>query len=236
MMKFLTPIFLFFSIIPAQSQEMDKLYYILGYYWDFSVPLNYEEDLRSGKMGFQMNGSKIGNIYRFSEVTGFKFKKKRVERDCLNCPQFYRFTKIPGYYKNSNFYDFRYVKIRENYYGFGEEEVEKQQGFFKPEIFKNVTQQQMKSFLAGAYIDSGTIKEDTVKIEFHQAVNQKITLIKSFINALGGAKYLKVLPNERDGEIYGPTLVFVPNKILFDLFKNEEDRKNELLTNFNFSK
>lgn len=228
MMKYLFLIFLFFSIMPVRSQEMDKLYYILGYYWDFSVPLNYEGNLESRKMGFQMNGSKIGNIYRFSEVTGFKFKKTRAEKDCLNCHQFYRFVKIPRYYKNSNFYDFRYVKIRENYYGFGEQEVEKQQGFFKPEIFKNVTQLQMKSFLAGAYVDSGTIKGDTVKIEFHQAVNQKITLMKNFINALGGAKYLKVLPNERDGEIYGPTLVFVPNKELLDLFKNEENRINEL--------
>lgn len=228
MMKFLFPIFLFFAIMPVRSQEMDKFYYILGYYWDFSVPLNYEGNLKSEKMGFQMNGSKIGNIYRFSEVTGFKFKKDRAERDCLNCHEFYKFIGIPSFYKLRNFYDFRYVKIRENYYGFGEEEVEKQQGFFKPEIFKNVTQQQMKSYLAGAYIDSGRMKEDTVKIEFHQAVNQKITLIKNFINAIGGAKYLKVLPNERDGEIYGPTLVFVPNKELLDLFKNEENRINEL--------
>lgn len=228
MMKFLIPIFLFFAIIPAQSQEIDKHYYMLGYQRDYSVPLNYSRDLKSRKMGFSMNGSKKGKIFRFSEVMGFNYRKRRNYRNCQDCPPFYRFTKIPSYYNYKKFYDFKYVKVKVDYYGFEEVEELMQQGFIKQEILKNVSSHQMKSFLAGAYIESGVIKGDTVKIKFYQSVDQKLRLIKDYIEALGGTKFLKVLPKEYESVIQGPTLVFVPNKELLDLFKNEEKRINEL--------
>lgn len=235
-MKFLIPIFLFFSIMPVQSQELDKLYYILGYSCDFSIPLEYGSDLKSLKMTFEINESHLSEVYRFSEVTGFKFKKRKHEKDCLNCHEFYKFIGIPSFYKFGNFYDFTYSKSKDFFYGFGEVEVEKQRGFLKQSILKNMTQQQMKSFLAGAYLDAGSIKGDTVKFVFHQALNQKLTLIKGFINIIEGAQFLSVKHREDEGEVYGPTLLLVPNKILLDLFRNEEERKNALLSSFELSK
>lgn len=229
-MKFLITMLFMLSITTIQSQELDKLYYILGYEWDFSIPLHYESDLKSRKMAFEINESNIGNVYRFSEVTGFKFKKRKPEKDCLNCHQFYKFINIPSLYKYGNFYDFTYSKGNETFYGLGEVEIEKQQGFFKPGVLKNITQLQMKSFLAGVYLDSGSIKGDTIKFEFHQALNQKLVLIKDYITAIEPPKYLTVIHRKDEGDVYGPTLLLVPNKILLDLFTNEEERKNALMS------
>ena len=227
-MKFLIPFFLVFIVMPVCSQEMDKQFYILGYRWDYSVPLNYTKDLQSRKMGFSMNGSIKGKIFRFSEVTAFNYKEMRKYRNRKDYSPFYRFTKIPSYFNNKKFYDFKYVKVRVNYYGFEEVEELMQQGFIKPAILKNVSLHQMKSFLAGAYIETGVIKGDTVKIKFHQSVDQKLGLIKDYIEALGGARFLKVIPKEFESITQGPILVFVPNKELLELFKNEENRINEL--------
>lgn len=225
------------SIGTVHSQELDKLYYIFGYEWDYSVPLNYKGDLKSSKMGFEINGSPhISKVYRFSEVTGFKFKKRKPEKDCLNCHQFYKFINIPSFYKLGDFYDFTYSQSKETYYDFGEVEVEKQQGFFKASILKNITQLQMKSFLAGAYLDAGSIKGDTIKFVFHQALNQKLILIKDFINTIENPKYLTVIHRKDEGDMYGPTLLLVPNKILLNLFRNEEERKSAPLSSFNLSK
>lgn len=236
MMKFLIPIFLIFSIIPAHSQEMDKFYYILGYNFDLSYPLHYQGDLKKVKMAFEMSDHDMSKVYRFSEVTGLKFKKRRAEKDCLNCHQFYRFTKIDPTYKLNDYYYFTYTKVKEYYHGFGEVEEEKQHGFLKPSVLKNITEQQMKSYLAGAYLEAGVIKGDTVKFVFHQSLNQKLTLIKEFIEKIEEPRFFKVIHRKDENHFYGPTLLLVPNKILWNLFKNEEDRKHELLTSHNFSK
>jgi hypothetical protein len=236
-MKFLITMLLILSTVSVQSQELDKLYYILGYEWDFSIPLHYKWDLKSRKMAFEINESHLSKVYRFSEVTGFKFKKRNPENDCLNCHQFYKFIDIPSFYKYCNFYDFTYSKSNEFFYGFGEVEVEKQHGVLKPSILENITQRQMKSFLAGAYLESGTIKGDTIKFEFHRAQNQKLKLIESFINTIEKPKFLSIIHKDDEGDIYnGPTLFLVPNKILMDLFTNEEERKNALLSSFSLSK
>ena len=236
MMKFLVPIFIFFSMIPAQSQEMDKLYYILGYNFDLSYPLHYQNDLKKVKMGFRMSDHDMSKIYRFSEVTGFEFKRNKAEKDCLNCHQFYSFTKISPVYKLKDYYDFTYSKVKEYYYGFGEVEEEKQCGFLKSSVLKNITEQQMKSYLAGTYLEAGLIKGDTVKFVFHQFLNQKLTLIKEFVEKIEKPRFFKVIHRKDENHMYGPTLLMVPNKNLWNLFKNEEDRKNELVAKYNLSK
>ena len=229
-MRFLITIFFMLSVTAVQSQELDKLYYILGYDWDFSIPLSYERDLKSRKMGFEIHESNLSKVYRFSEVTGFKFKKRKPEKDCVNCHQFYEFIHIPSFYKYGNFYDFTQSRNKETVYGLGEVEVEKQHGFFKPNVLKDITQLQMKSFLAGAYLEAGSIKGDTIKFEFHQALNQKLILIKDYINAIENPKFFKVIHRDDEGDVYGPTLLLVPNKILWDLFRNEEERKKALIS------
>nr|WP_294927905.1 hypothetical protein [uncultured Flavobacterium sp.] len=235
-MKFLITILFMLSVTTVQSQELDKLYYMLGNdTWDFSLPYHYESDLKSRKMAFWIHESKLGKVYRFSEVTGLKFKKGKYKEECQNCHQIYKFINIPSFYKYGNFYDFTYSKVKEYYYGFGEVEVEKQQGFLKPSILKNITKLQMKSFLAGAYLDVGSIKGDTIKFEFHQALNQKLILIKDYINAIESPKFFNVIHREDEGEVYGPTLLLVPNKILLELFRNEEERKNAFMSSNGFN-
>jgi hypothetical protein len=225
-------------MLPVKAQELDKLYYILGFGWDYSFPLHYEGDLKSSKMSFNLHESRLSAGYRFSEVTGLKFKKNKPKEDCQNCHQFYSFINIPSFYKLSNFYDFMYSKTNETFYVLGEVEVEKQQGFFKPNVLKNVTQLQMKSYLAGVYLDAGSIQGDTIKFVFHQTLNQKLIVIKDFINTIEGAKFLNVIHRNDEVEVpgIGPTLLLVPNKILWDLFRNEEDRKNALLSNYSVTK
>lgn len=235
-MKFLIPFFIIFSILPVQSQEIDKLYYILGYNFDLSYPLNYQGELKKGKMAFEMSDHDMGKIYRFSEVTGLKFKRNRVEKDCLNCHQFYRFTKLSPEYKLKDYYDFTCSKVKEYYYGFGEVEEEKQHGFLKSSVLKNATHLQMKSYLAGAYLEAGSIKGDTVKFVFHQFLNQKLILIKEFVEKIEEPRFFKAIHRKDEGEFYGPTLLLIPNKTLWDLFKNEEDRKEALISSFNISK
>lgn len=235
-MKFLIPFFIIFSILPVQSQEIDKLYYILGYHFDLSYPLHYQRELKKGKMAFEISDRDMGEIYRFSEVTGLKFKRTRAEKDCLNCHQFYRFTKLSPEYKLKDYYDFTYTKVKEYYYGFGEVEEEKQHGFLKSSVLKNITEQQMKSYLAGAYLEAGSIKGDTVKFVFHQALNQKLILIKEFVEKIEEPRFFKVIHRKDENHLYGPTLLLVPNKILLDLFKNEKDRKEALMSSFNISK
>ncbi|MBF4471034.1 hypothetical protein [Flavobacterium sp. HJJ] len=236
-MKFLVTIFFMLSIIPVHSQELDKLYYILGYNWDYSIPRTYRGDLKSSIMGFQMHESHMGDVYRFSEVAGFKFKKRKRERDCDNCHQFYKFIDIPDFYKLGDFYDFTSSTNKETYYSVLEIEVKRQQGFFKPSVLENVTQLQMKSFLAGAYLEAGAIKGDTIKFTFHQAQNQRLTVIKDFINSIEKPKYLNVIhrQDEQD-DCCGPTLLLLPNKRLMDLFTYEEERKNALVASHNLSK
>ena len=236
-MRFLITLLFMFSIIKVQSQELDKLYYMLGYNDDLSTPLQYNRDLKSSKMAFQMHESHMGEIYRFSEVTGFKFKKGKVEKDCLNCHQLYHFINIPNFYNLGNFYDFKYSRNKETYYAIGEVEVERQYGFFKPVVLENATQLQMKSFLAGAYLYEGSIKGDTVKFVFYRALNQKLIVIKDFINTVENPKYLSVIHRQDEGDTCcGPTLLLVPNKELWDLFRNEEERKNALISGNGFSK
>lgn len=230
-MKFIITLFLILSVTTSKSQELDRLYYMLGYdTWDFSLPYQYGSDLKSCKMTFEIYETDLGKAYRFSEVTGFKFKKRKPEKDCLNCHQFYKFIGIPSFYKYGNFYDFKYSRSKEIFYGLGEVELEKQHGFYKPDILKNATQLQMKSFLAGVYLDAGSIKGDTVKFEFHNALNQNLIIIKDFINTIEGVQYLSVKHRNDEGDLYGPTLLLVPNKILWDLFRNEEERKKILLS------
>ncbi len=241
-MKFLIPFFLFFSIISAHSQEIDKLYYILGFNDDLSFPLNYsgKGKSKSTKMGFSVHESDLGKVFRFSEVTGFKFKKSRAEKYCFNCHQFYNFNRIPAFYKLENFYDFKYSKVIVNYYEFGEFEEEKQQGFLKPSILTNATQLQMKSFLAGAYLDAGLIKGDTIKLQYESTQNQKLIVIKDFISKIEEVNFFSII--ERKDRlnfpdfVQGQTVVFVPNKMLLDLFRNEEERKKQLLSNYNNAK
>lgn len=235
-MKFLITILFILSMTTVQSQELDKVYYVLGSLWDFSIPYHYKRDLKSGKMSFEMHESNLSKVYRFSEVTGFKFKKRNPKKDCINCHEFYGFTDIPSSYKFGDFYDFKYSRSKETYYGFGEVEVEKQQGFLKLSILKNITQLQMKSFLAGAYLDAGSIKGDTIKFEFRQALNQKLVLIKDYISTIENPKFINVIHRDDEGDVYGPTLLLVPNKILMDLFRYEEERKTALISVFNSSK
>jgi hypothetical protein len=236
-MRFLITIIFVLSIIRVQSQELDKLYYIHGHNADLSTPLQYAGDLKSSKMAFTMHESDMGKIYRFSEVTGFKFKKRKHERDCDNCHQLYEFIDLPSFYNLGDFYDFKYSRSNETYYGIGEVEVERQNGFFKPSVLKNATQLQMKSFLAGAYLYEGSIKGDTVKFVFHRALNQKLIVMKDFINTIESPKYLNVIHRQDEGDICcGPTLLLVPNKVLLDLFTNEEERMNALMVSFKSSK
>lgn len=230
-MKFIITLLLILSVTTVKSQELDKLYYMLGYEtWDFSIPYHYVGNLKSSKMTFEIYETDLGKAYRFSEVTGFKFEKRKPKKDCLNCHQFYKFTGIPSFYKYGNFYDFTYSKSKDFYYGFGEVEVEKQHGFYKPGVLKNATQLQMKSFLAGVYLDTGSIKGDTIKFEFHNALNQNLIIIKDFINTIEVVQHLSVKHRNDEGDVYGPTLLLVPNKILWDLFRNEEERKKILLS------
>lgn len=240
-MKFLIPIFLFFSIFPAHSQEMDKLYYILGFRDDLSFPLHYsgKGKSKSSKMSFRIGESDLGKVYRFSEVTGFKFKKSRAVKDCLNCHQFYNFFDIPSFYNFNNFYDVKSTTGFEFYYGFGEIEEEKKQFFLKPSIVNTATQLQMKSFLAGAYLDAGSIKGDTVKLEYQMTQNHKLLILKDFISKIDEAQFFSVI--ERKDRLnfpafaQGQTVVLVPNKVLLDLFRNEEERKKALLFGYNIS-
>lgn len=225
------------SIIPAQSQELDKLYYILGYNWDYSIPRQYTGDIKSSKMAFGGHEFRMGELYRFSEVTGFKFNKGKREKDCDNCHQRYKFIDIPNIYNLGNFYDIKHVKVTTNYYGFGDVEEEKQVGFFKSSVLENVTELQMKSFLAGVYLEEGSIKGDTIKFVFHQAQNQRLTVIKDFINSIEKPKYLSVIHRQDEQDhCCGPTLLLVPNKVLLDVFLYEEERKKALLSSFNNSK
>jgi hypothetical protein len=95
----------------------------------------------------------------------------------------------------------------------------------------------MKSFLAGVYLGEGLIKGDTVKFVFHQAQNQRLTVIKDFINFIEKPKFINVTHRQDEQEhCCGPTLVLVPNKVLLDVFLYEEERKNALLSSFNNSK
>lgn len=239
-MKFLIAILLLFSIIPAQSQEIDKLYYILGFSEDLSFPIHYRGKLKSGKLGFTIHENNLDKVCRFSEVTGFKFKKCKPEEDCLNCHKMFKFIKIPSLYKLKNFYDFKDSKSKEFYYGLGEVELEKQQGFLKTNILTNATQLQMKSFLAGAYLDVGTIKGDTVKLEYFATQNQKLEILKDFINKIEPANFFGI--KEQKERLNNPdflraqTVLMVPNMKLMDLFRNEEERKKVLLSSFNDSK
>lgn len=236
-MRFLITILFILSITTVQSQELDKLYYILGYEDDLSIPLDYERDLKSRKMAFWINESFMGKLYRFSEVTGFKFKKIKPEKGWVNLYQMYEFIGIPSFYKYGNFYDIKHVRDTTYYYGVGEVEVEKQYGFFKPSVLENVTELQMKSFLAGAYLEAGSIKGDTIKFEFHRAQNQKLKLIESFINTIEKPKFLSIIHRQDEGDICcGPTLLLVPNKVLLDIFLYEEERKNALMASHNLSK
>jgi hypothetical protein len=236
-MRFSIVLFFMLSITTVQSQELDKLYYILGYEDDLSIPLDYERDLKSRKMAFWINESFMGKLYRFSEVTGFKFKKIKPEKGWVNLYQMYEFIGIPSFYKYGNFYDIKHVRDTTYYYGVGEVEVEKQVGFFKPSVLENVTELQMKSFLAGVYLEAGSIKGDTIKFEFHRAQNQKLTLIKDFIISIEKPKYLRVI-HRQDEQDYccGPTVVLMPNKVLLDVFLYEEERKKALFSSFNNSK
>lgn len=236
-MRFLITILFILSITTVQSQELDKLYYILGFNWDYSIPRYYQGKLKSGKMAFGGHESRMGELYRFSEVTGFKFKKGKREKDCDNCHQLYKFIDIPNIYNLDNFYDIKYVKVTTNYYGFGDVEEEKQVGFFKPSVLENVTELQMKSFLAGVYLEEGSIKGDTIKFVFHQAQNQRLKVIKDFINSIEKPKYLSVIHRQDEQDhCCGPTLLLVPNKVLLDVFLYEEERKKALLSSFNNSK
>lgn len=236
-MRFLITILFILSITTVQSQELDKLYYILGFNWDYSIPRYYQGKLKSGKMAFGGHESRMGELYRFSEVTGFKFKKGKREKDCDNCHQLYKFIDIPNIYNLDNFYDIKYVKVTTNYYGFGDVEEEKQVGFFKPSVLENVTELQMKSFLAGVYLEEGSIKGDTIKFVFHQAQNQRLKLIKDFINSIEKPKYLSVIHRQDEQDhCCGPTLLLVPNKVLLDVFLYEEERKNALMASHNLSK
>lgn len=232
-MKFLITIFLLFLIIPANSQEIDKLYYILGFSEDLSFPLHYQGKLKAHKRkSISIHENDLGRVYRFAEVTGFKSKKSKAEKDCFNCHQFYIFTILQSIFNSKNYYDFKYSIVTENYHGFGEVEEEKSQAFLKPNILNDATQLQMKSFLAGAYLDSGSIKGDTIKFEYQLTQNQKLEILKDFISKIEPAKFFRI--NERKDRldfpdfVQGQTVLIVPNKELMDLFINEEERKKYL--------
>jgi hypothetical protein len=239
-MKFLIIIFLLFLIIPANSQEIDKLYYILGFSEDLSFPLHYQGKLKAHKRkSIRIHENDLGRVYRFAEVTGFKSKKSKAEKDCFNCHQFYIFTILQSIFNSKNFYDFKYSIVTENYFGFGEVEEEKSQAFLKPNILTNATQLQMKSFLAGAYLDSGSIKGDTIKFEYQLTQNQKLIILKDFISKIDEAKFFSIIERKNRPNFpafsQGQTVVLVPNKVLLDLFRNEEERKKALLSSFNIS-
>lgn len=236
-MRFSIVLFFMLSITTVQSQELDKLYYILGYNRDYSIPRQYTRDIKSSKMGFGGHESFMGKLYRFSEVTGFKFKKSKPEKGWVNLYQMYKFIDIPNFYNLGNFYDIKHVRDTTYYYGVGEVEVEKQYGFFKPSVLENVTELQMKSFLAGAYLDAGSIKGDTIKFEFHQAQNQRLAVMRKFIYCIEKPKHLTVIRRQDEQDhCCGPTVVLVPNKELLDVFLYEEERKKALLSSFNNSK
>lgn len=236
-MKFLIPIFLFFYVIPAHSQEMDKLYYTLGFSDDLSFPIHYKGKLKAQKKkSLIIHDIDLGRVYRFAEVTGFKSKKSNAEKDCFNCRQFYIFTILPSICNSKNIYDFKHSIVTENYYGFGAVAEEKSQAFLKLDILTNATQFQMKSFLAGAYLEAGSIKGDTIKFEYQMTQNQKLEIVKDFISKIEPAKFFAIKEKKErlnhPDFLRGQTVLIVPNRELMDLFIYEEERKKVSISSY----
>jgi hypothetical protein len=217
MKKLLTIIFTLI-IFTVQSQDLDPAYYLFGLSYDYSIPTYPGKRLERQKFNPWIHESDLGRILRLSEVTHKEFKKRKQQKNCRNCDEFYELKSVT--WKLGEFYNFSYEKEKGT-------RPKKVKGIVKNEVIDKASEIQMKSFLAGIYFGYGTLYGDTIIFQFGH-VNSILQITVRFINSLDGAEFMKIIPVEKDMIGGGPILILVPKENLKELLLTERKRINTL--------
>lgn len=218
MKKLITIIFVTLTIFSVQGQELDPKYYLFGFSFDYSIPTYPGTRLEMQKLNTWIHESDTGRVLRLSEVTKRDYKKRKAQKDCRNCQEYYELKNIPWYL--GEFYNFTYVKKK----GSRPKQVT---GKVKNEVINNASDLQMKSFLAGIFNAYGSIVEDTVKFQFGH-VDDKLKITEKFIGSLDGGEFMKIIPIEKGMFGGGPRLLLVPKGALKEILATERKRIDTL--------
>jgi hypothetical protein len=166
-------LFLLFSSFWTIGQDLDRTFYLLGSLEDYMGRHYPKNNPRQWSYIMTLHQNRIAEIKRIEEVIGTQFNRRKKQKGCGNCQEFFELKSFCRVKKINSFYNFNRNKGMKDLLGFA---------FFTGQLkcnkVLNATNKQQISFLAGQFLTAGEKTGKTYKLSLYNSPDRYDCLIK----------------------------------------------------------
>lgn len=166
-------LFLLFSSLWTIGQDLDKTFYLLGSLEDYMGRHYPKNNPSQWSYIMTLHQNRIGEIKRIEEVIGSQFNRRKKQKGCDTCQEFFELKSFCRAKKINSFYNFNRNKGMKDLKGFA---------FFTGQLkcnkVLNATNKQQISFLAGQFLTAGEKTGNTYKLSLYNSPDRYDCLIK----------------------------------------------------------
>ncbi|MCZ4410793.1 hypothetical protein O3Q51_18395, partial [Cryomorphaceae bacterium 1068] len=197
--------------------QIDETYFLLGAQRDYLGRTFFKNHPTLSDLVLQIHEDNSGEIKRIEEITGLKFYRNEPQNECINCKEFFELRSAQILKKLSSFYSIKRWSVDD----LGNR-LDK--GRIKCKKILSSTKNQKMSFLAGQFLISGSIADNSYKISLSNSPIRfecLCEILKELDCSIITKEFHYRIPNVHN-------VFFLPSDGVKELLDNEIEKRNTL--------